>query len=221
MRFVRPSGKVEEARLPDTGGRKLTIDLGAGDGRFAYESARANPDGLFLAIDPDADALAEYAFRAGRKPARGGAGNVLFVVASLEDLPAELEGIAATVRVNYPWAGLLRSLLRPTPEAPKAIGRLLKDGGRFEIVMTYDAEHDAAVFGDEGPLRLDLDCIEQKLVPAYSEQSLRVDDARRLAREEALAIPSTWGRRLLHGRPREVYWIAGRRTDNQGPEVGG
>jgi hypothetical protein len=32
---------------------------------------------------------------------------------------------------------------------------------------------------------------------------------RRLTQDEALAIPSNWGRRLLHARPRDVYYIAG------------
>ena len=48
------------------GGRRVVIDLGAGDGRFAYESARNDAASVYVAVDPDAAALAEYAFRAGR-----------------------------------------------------------------------------------------------------------------------------------------------------------
>jgi len=209
--MVGAAGRVEEGPLPEIEGRRIIVDLGAGDGRFAYERARAEPDGLFIAIDPDADALAEYAFRASRKPARGGVSNVVFVVASVEEIPPELDGVADVVRVNYPWAGLLRSLLLATPEAPKAIGRLLRNDGRFEIVATYDAHHDAALLGGDAGIRFDLEHIEQTLVPRYAEHGLRVEEARHLSRDEALAIPSTWGRRLLHGRARDVFWIAGRR----------
>ena len=215
MRLVGAAGRVEEGPLPDVAGRKVTVDLGAGDGRFAYERARAEPDAMFIAIDPDPNALAEYSFRAGRKPARGGAGNVWFVVASVEDLPPRLNGVADVVRVNYPWAGLLRSLLLATPKASEAIRDLLKDDGRFEIVVTYDAEHDAAVLGNAQPIHVDLDFIEQKIAPRYADQGLGIEEVRQMSREEALAIPSTWGRRLLHGRPRDVYWIAGRRIQRQ------
>src|SRR3972149_5426920 len=51
------------------GGRRVVIDLGAGDGRFAYESARNDAASVYVAVDPDAAALAAYAFRACRKPA--------------------------------------------------------------------------------------------------------------------------------------------------------
>src|SRR3972149_5097123 len=51
--------------------RSVVVDVGAGDGRFVYESARRDAERFYVAIDPDATALGEYAFRAARKPARG------------------------------------------------------------------------------------------------------------------------------------------------------
>src|SRR5581483_3754710 len=89
-------------------GRHIVIDLGAGDGRYVYESARDNPSDLYIAIDPDADGLSEYAFRAGRKPTRGGVATALFVIAAVESLPAELKGIANTIRINFPWGSLMQ-----------------------------------------------------------------------------------------------------------------
>src|SRR3989304_2057375 len=72
------------------GGRRVVIDLGAGDGRFAYESARNDAASVYVAVDPDAAALAAYAFRACRKPARGGVANAHFVVAAVAAPPASL-----------------------------------------------------------------------------------------------------------------------------------
>ena len=51
--------------------------------------------------------------------------------------------------------------------------------------------------------------LEATLVPTYTAAGLVVDEHRRLTADEALEIPSTWGRRLLHARPRDVYWLAG------------
>src|SRR4051794_7968103 len=93
--------------------RPIVIDLGAGDGRYVYESARRDPEHNYVAVDPDADALSEYAYRAARKPSRGGVQNAAFVVAAVEALPAELIGLAALVRVNFPWGSLMRGLLVP------------------------------------------------------------------------------------------------------------
>ncbi len=190
----------------------MIIDLGCGDGRFPYERARHEPDALCIGIDPDADTLAEYAYRASRKPSRGGVANVLYVVAALEDLPAELAGVADVVCVNFPWGGLLRGLLIPEPAVLAAVAGLAKPGGRFEMVLTFDAAHDAGVFGGLEPPSLDEEYIREVLAPAYAAAGLEVEDVREIMREEALALPSTWGRRLLHGRVRRVFRAGGLMT---------
>jgi hypothetical protein len=49
--------------------------------------------------------------------------------------------------------------------------------------------------------------IERSLLPSYEAAGLHATGCRRLTQDEALALPSTWGRRLLHARPREVYLL--------------
>jgi 16S rRNA (adenine(1408)-N(1))-methyltransferase len=168
---------------------------------------------LYIGIDPDAAAMAQYAFRAARKPARGGVDNVLFVVAAVEQLPPELAGLAARVHVVFPWGGLLRGLLRPEPNVVAALVSLARPDGRFEIVMTYDPSHDTGALASGEPLpALDAAYVDSTLAPAYAAAGLAVEAHRFLTREEALAIPSTWGRRLLHGRPRNVLVIYGTKS---------
>jgi 16S rRNA (adenine(1408)-N(1))-methyltransferase len=192
----------------DAGGRPVVIDLGAGDGRYAYECARADPVSLYVAVDPAAETLAEYAFRASRKPARGGVENAVFVVAAIASLPPELQAIGGRVRVNFPWGSLLRGLLQPDRDILASVASLLKPDGVLEIVMSYDPEHDPNAFAG-GPLpALDAGYLEATLLPAYAAAGLDCIEHRRLTRDEALALPSTWGRRLLHARPRDVYYIA-------------
>lgn len=185
----------------------MVIDLGAGDGRWAYEFARKDPASVYIAIDPAADSLSQYAYRASRKPSRGGADNVLFVVASLQQLPAELTGLAQLIRVNFPWGGLLRGLLKPESEALAAMASLARPGASFEILLCYDPVHDSAALEGATLPGLNEAYIDSVLAPAYANAGLLIKTRVRLAREEALAIPSTWGRRLLHGRPRQVFLL--------------
>jgi 16S rRNA (adenine(1408)-N(1))-methyltransferase len=189
-------------------GRPVVIDLGAGDGRFVYESARKDPSHIYVGVDPDADGLSEYAYRASRKPARGGVENARFVAAPVEQLPPELNGLAELVRVNFPWGSLLRALLEPDAAVLDALAKLTPRG-QFEIVFSYDPQHDTGAFAGEPLPPLDESYIADILVPAYREAGLETTEQRRLTQDEALAIPSTWGRRLLHARPRDVYWLAG------------
>jgi 16S rRNA (adenine(1408)-N(1))-methyltransferase len=189
-------------------GRPVVIDLGAGDGRYVYESAREDASRLYIGVDPDSDAMSQYAYRSSRKPARGGVDNARFVVASVEKLPPELAGVAAVVRVNFPWGSLLRALLEPDAARLHALASLAS-GGRFEIVFSYDPQHDTSAFGGDPLSALDEPYIAEVLVPAYGAAGLNASEQRRLTQDEALALPSTWGRRLLHARPRSVFWLAG------------
>lgn len=187
------------------------MDLGAGDGRFIYEQAKHDSGTLYVAIDPDADALAEYAYRASRKPARGGVDNAVFVVASVEQLPPELQGLADLVYVIFPWGSLLRGLLLPEPPALAGLHSLLAPQGRFEIVLSYDPGHDhGAVTGTDLPAP-DPGYFDKVLTPAYAASGLLIETIDHLDQREALSIPSNWGRRLLHsGREREVFRLRGR-----------
>ena len=191
--------------------RRIIVDAGAGDGRWAYEEARRDPGGLYVALDPDAEALSEYAYRAARKPGRGGIDNALFVVASIEQLPSELLGRGVLVRVNFPWAGLLRGLLRPEAPILEALTSLATRAGRIQIVTGYDAEHDRAALQGEDLPTLDAAYVESVLRPAYGRAGITVERVQALSHDETLAIASTWGRRLAHGRPqRAVFLIEGR-----------
>jgi 16S rRNA (adenine(1408)-N(1))-methyltransferase len=187
--------------------RSVVVDLGAGDGRYAYECARADAETLYVAVDPDAETLSDYAFRASRKPARGGVENAVFVVAAVETLPLELTGIADRVRVNFPWGSLLRGLLEPQPAVLRAIASLLLPSGIIEVIMSYAPEHDTNAFAGEALPSLDDSYVEGTLLPAYRTAGFSVTRHRRMTQDEALALPSTWGRRLLHARPRNVYYL--------------
>jgi 16S rRNA (adenine(1408)-N(1))-methyltransferase len=223
MRILRGTTVVEAEpgwrEALSSSGRPVIIDVGTGDGRFVYESARRDPASFYIGVDPDAAALAEYAYRASRKPARGGVDNAAFVIASVEQLPVELNGLAALVRVNFPWGSLLRGLLEPGQPVLEALARLAVDG-HFEIVLAYDPEHDFGAFAGEALPPLSEALIEATLRPAYSAAGLQVDQYRRLTQDEALAIPSTWGRRLLHGRPRPVYWLSGNVVSSPEGQIG-
>lgn len=154
--------------------------------------------------------MAEYAYRAARKPARGGVDNLHYVIAAVEQLPPELTGIAARAVVNFPWGSLLRGLLRPDEGILRAIAATGSAGAGFELVLSYDPAHDTgALAGGETLPAPDEAYIDGVLAPAYAAAGIWFAARRRLDREVALAIPSTWGRRLLHARPRDVYLIEG------------
>jgi 16S rRNA (adenine(1408)-N(1))-methyltransferase len=88
----------------------VIVDIGTGDGRYVYRSARANPDKFYIGIDVERKALEKVSERIHRKPEKGGLSNVLFVQAPAEDLPTELNHTADEIHIHFPWGSLLRAV---------------------------------------------------------------------------------------------------------------
>jgi 16S rRNA (adenine(1408)-N(1))-methyltransferase len=183
------------------GGRPLAVDVGTGDGRHAYHLARTRPDWFVVGLDPVADAMRESSTRAGRKPARGGLANVLYVVATVESVPAVLRGRADEVHVVLPWGRLMSGLLVADPAVVGGVAGLGRPGAAVSVVLNGE------VWGDPVPVEArDLPeptvaLVEDVLAPAWERLGLRVSAARWLAADEVAALATTWARKLSHGRP--------------------
>ena len=89
----------------------VTLDIGAGDGAWAYRYAAAHPSRFVIALDPVRENLREWSAKAAKKPGKGGLPNALFAVASVEAPPEELRSIADEIFVTLPWGSLMRGLI--------------------------------------------------------------------------------------------------------------
>jgi 16S rRNA (adenine(1408)-N(1))-methyltransferase len=190
----------------------LTLDVGTGDGRFAYDYARIHPGRFVIGMDPAPEPLREVSHRALRKPSRGGLANVMFVWSSVEQPPHELQGRASEVFVVLPWAKLMAGLVLAQPDVLGGLLALATPDATLRFVLGAD------VWTDPVPADLvDLpevtpEYVDATLSGAYAMQGLRITEARMLSKEEIDALHSTWARRLAHGRerPRFVYLKGGR-----------
>jgi 16S rRNA (adenine(1408)-N(1))-methyltransferase len=132
---------------PSTGlsnhtGEGVIIDIGTGDGRFVYQSARRNPNKFYIGIDPNTPPLEKISEKIHRKPAKGGAPNVLFIQSAVEDLPAELDGVANEVHVHLPWGSLLRAVAMGDVEVLRNLRRICAGGALLEVVIGIDPVRD-------------------------------------------------------------------------------
>ncbi len=188
---------------------EVTVDLGTGDGRFVLREARARPEALVVGVDPVAEAMADSAARGARRPARGGAANALFVVASLERLPAALRGVAAEVAVNFPWGSLLRAVGWPEAEGLATVAELPRPGGRVVALLNASAAERAEYAGrhDLPPLEDDAH-VADRLVPGWRAAGLRDVEWRRLAPGEDPPHRTTWGQRLVRGSSRATLLVS-------------
>ena len=192
---------------------KCAVDVGTGDARFAYHLASERPDWLVLGLDALDEPLGEIAYRAARKAARGGRPNLVLLRAAIEALPDELDRIADEVDVLLPWGALLEGIVRARPEVIGGIAALARPGALVQVTLNGE------IWLDSTPARYaDLplptpDYVAEAIEPEFRRNGIELGAARYLTAAEAKGLPTTWARRLGHGRshPRFVHFEGVRR----------
>jgi 16S rRNA (adenine(1408)-N(1))-methyltransferase len=184
---------------------RLQIDLGTGDGKFVYRTAKQDPETFCIGVDPAAENLREISHKARRKPARGGLPNVLFVVASIESMPEELNGLADRVTVNYPWGSLLELFVTAAQSGLEAIARLGKPGAEVTVLLNASVFEDAAYMERLGLPEFDLSIAEKKLKPGMEKAGFESIMCEMLAGSPPNV--SSWERRLTAGAGRKTLSV--------------
>lgn len=107
------------------------VDLGTGDGCYVQHLAAALPRWLVLGVDACREQLRE---RSGAAPA-----NALFAIANALDLPAEIDGLASRLSINFPWGSLLAGLLEGEPRLIEGLRRISRPEALLEIRLNSGA----------------------------------------------------------------------------------
>ena len=201
---------------------RVLVDVGTGDGRYAHALALAAPDTLVIGIDALEEPMGESARKANRRPDKGGRPNLLFVRASVERLPEEMRACADTATVMLPWGRLLEGIVLGDEAVWSGLAALAKPGGRFEITLNGE------IWESSTPARYaDLpvptpEHVARVVAPAAAAVGIELGEARLLNAQEAKTLPSTWARKLGHGRshPRFVRVEGSRATTTSEPSGG-
>jgi 16S rRNA (adenine(1408)-N(1))-methyltransferase len=195
--------------LPSPTGGGVIVDIGTGDGRFVYESAKDNPEKFFIGIDPNTKPLEKISMKATRKPAKGGLANVLFIRAAIEQLPKELDNAADQIHIHFPWGSLLGAIALGDERILRSLHRLCARGCLLEVVIGFDPERDRQELERLGIADFSLDYVRNKLVSRYSNCGLKLKESGVLGKAEWTRLHSSWARRLSLNDAREVvYFIA-------------
>jgi 16S rRNA (adenine(1408)-N(1))-methyltransferase len=188
-------------------GEGVIIDIGTGDGRFVYQSARRNPKKFYIGIDPNVRPLEKISEKIYRKPAKGGAPNVLFIQASVEDLPAELDGVADELHVHFPWGSLLRAVATGDLAVLGKLRRICAPHALLEIVLGLDPVRDQTEIRRLELPALSLEHIDQVLAPKYATAGFEVTERGILAASEWPEFETSWAKRLQQNEQRPITYL--------------
>jgi 16S rRNA (adenine(1408)-N(1))-methyltransferase len=164
------------------------VDVGAGDGSYAFHRARNDPSTFAIAIDASADALIVGAWRA----KRAGLANAAFLVEGVERLPDALAGLANEVTVHFPWGSLLRGVISANGAVLAPLAGLGRAGAELRVLLSATARDG---FTEVTPELL------VALAPDYALHGLELVEARHASATDVVAARSSWAKRLGRGRP--------------------
>ncbi|MCQ3938433.1 MAG: hypothetical protein DPW18_15495 [Chloroflexi bacterium] len=171
---------------------RIFLDLGTGDGKFAFCHAQSFPSHFVIGVDSCRENL--------RGRSRASLPNLLYIIASAQALPHELSGLVSHVTINFPWGSLLESLLAGDPLLMRGLENIVRSPASLEIRLNGGALGEAGWSLEDGAEQICANLIGA----GWRVGRLISMDSRALRN-----FPSTWAKRLAFGRdPRAVQFSA-------------
>lgn len=193
--------------LTELRGEGIVVDIGTGDGRFVYQSARQNPKKFYIGIDPNVSPLEKISEKIYRKPAKGGAPNALFIQAAVEDLPPELDGVADELHVHFPWGSLLRAVASGDVAVLQNLRRICAPGALLEVVLGLDPARDQSEIERLGITPPTLEFIDQQLTSRYRAAGFELTERGIIAATEWPEFNTSWAKRLHQNDQRAITFL--------------
>ena len=167
----------------------VLLDLGTGDGRFVTCLAERHQEKFFIGIDACRENL--------RLNSQRNLPNALFIIASAQTLPHELNQLASHVNINFPWGSLLGSLLNADPSLLDRLDAITCPPATMDVNLNADALITAGWALESGANQI------QSILNAvgWRTKSRLCMDASALR-----SFSTTWAKRLAFGRdPRAIH----------------
>ncbi len=163
--------------------KRITLDLGTGDGKFAFCHADKFPGHFVIGVDSCRENLHEYS--------RAKLPNLLYIIASAQNLPPELNGLVSHITINFPWGSLLESLLDGDARLLCGLESISASTASIEVLLNGGALAEAGTSLEDGAKT-----IHSNLFKA----GWQVNNPLILNGNALRNFPSTWAKRLAFGR---------------------
>jgi 16S rRNA (adenine(1408)-N(1))-methyltransferase len=173
---------------------RIVLDLGTGDGRYARTLAERHSRWFIIGADACRENLREYS--------RTKLPNLLFVIASAQALPGELDGLISHITINFPWGSLLDSLLAGDPMLMRGLKSVSRSGTELDLRLNGGALAEAGKTLEAGVDRIYFNLLQE----GWQIKPPVVMDGSALK-----MFPSTWAKRLAFGRDPRALMLSGQK----------
>jgi len=174
---------------------QIALDLGTGDGRYVRTLASQQPDWFVIGMDSCREHLHENS--------RAKLPNMLFVIASAQNLPCDFKGLFSKLTINFPWGSLLEGLLVGDSDLMHGLAFVTKPYAQIEIHLNGGALQEKGIGLEEGAERI------QRIANEYGWD---LKSACQMEADALRTFPTTWAKRLAYGRDPRAIRLTGRRN---------
>jgi hypothetical protein len=128
--------------------------------------------------------------------------NALFIEASVEDLPRELEGLAEIIQIQFPWGSLLHSVATGDTKILSNLNRISQNNALMKVIISLDPVRDSAELKRLAIPAFDLDYVRDVLVHKYKNAGFEIVEAKVMSAHEYSTLHSSWAKRIHQNRQR-------------------
>lgn len=171
---------------------RIVLDLGTGDGKFAFCHADKFPSHFVIGVDSCRENLHEHS--------RAKLPNLLYIIASAQALPHELHGLVSQITINFPWGSLLESLLNGDDRLLHGLESVSGSSVGLDVRLNGGALAEQCWSLEDGAERI----FENLTHAGWRIRKPEMMDSRALR-----AFPSTWSKRLAFGRDPRAIQLSG------------
>lgn len=174
------------------GYNRITLDLGTGDGRYVHTLAAKHPDWFIIGVDSCRENLREHS--------QTKLQNMLFVIASAQDLPNELNGLISHITINFPWGSLLESLLTGDSRLMRGLESISR------LTTSIDLHLNGGAMAETGTT---LETGTEKVYNNLIRSGWQIESLVMINASALRSFPTTWAKRLAFGRDPRAMTLNG------------
>ena len=175
------------------GYNQFKLDLGTGDGRYVLALATKHPDWFVIGLDSCRENVREHS--------QAKLSNMLFVLASAQELPNELNGLISHISINFPWGSLLESLLTGDSKLMHGLTSISQAAASIHLHLNGGAMTENGTTLEIGA---------EKIHSSLCRAGWQIESLTMMHRNALRSFPSTWAKRLAFGRDPRAIEIKGK-----------
>ena len=172
---------------------RVRLDLGTGDGRYVHFLADKHPDWFIIGVDSCRENLHDHS--------RAKLPNMLFIIASAQNLPREFSGRISHITINFPWGSLLEGLLTADAALMNGMLSVSKQNTQIDVHLNGGALAAAGTSLEDG---------SKTIHENMNRCGWSVTDPHLIDPDALRNFPTTWAKRLAYGRDPRAMALSGR-----------